>query len=173
MNWTLIIPAIFSLAGVAIGAAGSVIVAFFATRVTSEQARAQRQNELREERKTMILDYLRAAQETHDYAARLWEVASDLPDEPARRHEASRLDSEMWFQQKKLLIVATGPLRSASVAWSELLSTALEHSLPTETSFWDFIEPTQSEFLDAARADLGIIDEPAVHPALDNDHRAP
>ena len=113
----------------------------------------------------MLLDYLRAAQEAHDYAARLWEGAPDLPDEPTRRHEAARLDSEMWLQQKKLLIVATAPLRSASVAWSELLSSALEHSSSTETSFWNFIEPTQSEFLDAARVDLGIVDEPERRPA--------
>ena len=54
--------------------------------------------ELREERKAMLLDYPRAAQEAHDYAARLWEGGPDLPDEPARRLEAVRLDSEMWFQ---------------------------------------------------------------------------
>jgi hypothetical protein len=122
MDWADSVPAIFSLAGVAVGAAGSLAAAFFATRTSSEQARAQRRSELREERKAMLLDYLRAAQEAHDYAARLWEDGPDLPDEPARRLEAVSLDSEMWFQQKKLLIVATTPLRSASVAWSELLS---------------------------------------------------
>jgi hypothetical protein len=157
MNWALLLPAIFSLVGVAIGASGSLASSYFATRMSSEQARTQRQGELREERKGMLIDYLHAAQAAHDYASKIWDGAPDLPEEPARRQEAARLDSEMWFQQKKLLIVATAPLRSASVAWSELLSTALEVSRPAG-SFWDYIEPTQSEFLKAARVDLGITD---------------
>lgn len=119
----------------------------------------------------MLLDYLRAAQEAHDYAARLWEGGPDLPDELTQRHDAARLDSEMWFQQKKLLIVATASLRSASVAWSELLSWALENPPPAETSFWDFIEPKQSQFLRAARVDLGITDdEPERDRSLENGH---
>lgn len=115
----------------------------------------------------MLLDYLRAAQEAHDYAARLWEGGPDLPDELTRRQEAARLDSEMWFHQKKLLLVGTASLRSASVAWSKLLSWALENWGEAGTSFWGFIEPTQSDFLTAARVDLGIRDgEPETHRPL-------
>src|SRR6266516_4714175 len=94
MDWTQVTTAIFSLVGVGIGAAGSLIAAFFATRTSSQQARAQRQAELRLERKEMLLDYLRAAQAAHDYAARIWESAPDLPDESVRRQEVARLDSE-------------------------------------------------------------------------------
>ena len=159
MDWTVLVPAIFSLAGVVIGAVGSLAAAFFATRVSSEQVRAQKRREIREERKAMLLDYLRAAQEAHDYAARLWRGEPDLPDEPTRRQDVVRLDLEMWFQQKKLLIVAAAPLRSASVAWTELLSRALQNPRPAESTFWDFIEPTQSEFLRAARVDLGIAED--------------
>src|SRR6266516_1881311 len=159
MDWTQVTTAIFSLVGVGIGAAGSLIAAFFATRTSSQQARAQRQAELRLERKEMLLDYLRAAQAAHDYAARIWESAPDLPDESVRPQEVARLDREMWFQQKQLLIVATAPLRSASVAWSERLTSALENPRPTESEFWDFIEPIQSGFMSAARVDLGITDD--------------
>jgi hypothetical protein len=159
MDSTVLIPAIFSLVGVALGAAGSVAAAYFATRTSNEQARAQQQAELRAERKAMLLDYLRAAQKAHDYAARIWENSPDLPDETVRRQEIAQLDSEMWFQQKKLLLVATAPLRSASVAWSERITLALEIPRPTEEGFWNFIEPIQSDFLSAARIDLGITDD--------------
>jgi hypothetical protein len=158
MDWNVLVPAMFSLAGVAIGAGGSLAAAFFATRAGSEHVRTRQRSELREERKAVLLDYLRAAQESHDHAARLWGEGPDLPDEIERR-EAIRLDREMWYQQKKLLIFATAPLRSASVSWTELLSRALQSPRSTEGSFWDCIEPVQSDFLEAARVDLGIADE--------------
>jgi hypothetical protein len=171
MNWTVLVPAVFSLVGVAVGAGGSLAAAFFATRASGEQARAQQRSALREERKGMLLDYLRAAQEAHDYAARLWEEKPDLPDKRTRQREAARLDSEMWFQQKKLLIVATFPLRSASVTWTELLSWALDHPKGNNSSFWDIIEPTQSNFLKAARLDLGIADDEPETRALSDSGR--
>jgi hypothetical protein len=145
---------------------GSLAAAWFATRTTTEQARAQRAAEARAERKTMIVDYLRAAQELHDYAALIWEDDPNLPPHPERLRDIARLDSELWLQQKKLLLVARPPLRAASTAWTKRLDDSLVGGRPASSAvtFWDFIEPTQMRFLDAARAELEIADDAAPGP---------
>jgi hypothetical protein len=43
---TILLPAVFSLVGVALGTAGSIIVGYFSTRAAREQAKIQRETTL-------------------------------------------------------------------------------------------------------------------------------
>jgi hypothetical protein len=157
-----VLPAVFSLAGVAVGAAGSIFAAYLATRTTKEKARLERIVALREERKVFLLDYLRAAHKLHDFAAHMWNAEPSVRKLPGNLKQAAELDSELWLQQKKLLLVSRRPLRDASAAWSERLTEATDHPRPEECGFWDFIEPIQSQFIDAARDEIGVVDALAV-----------
>jgi hypothetical protein len=156
MNWTTLAPAVFSLAGVAIGTVGSLTVGYFTTRTAREQTRVQQAAAFRAERKDTILEYLRAMQAFHDFVLRVWEHAPDLPEGHKSSREAAQLESELWFYQKKLLLVASEPLRKASLSFTEKLDEALYQARPAGVEFWDFIDPAQDRFIDAARSDLGI-----------------
>jgi hypothetical protein len=170
MDWPTLIPAVFSLVGVAIGAMGSIAVGYFARRTSLDQTRVQQTAALRAERKEIILDYMRHMQAFHDFTASIWQGERFPADTEAGneiRGEASKLGSEMWFQQKKLLIVASHPLREASLALTTALNDALYKNRPAETDFFDFIDPFQDRFFEAARKDLGIaVDRIAVRGNL-------
>ena len=66
MNWSSLAPAIFSLLGVAVGTAGSLLGVYFSTRTAKEQAKAQQAAELRLERKEIILEHLKEAEVSRD-----------------------------------------------------------------------------------------------------------
>jgi hypothetical protein len=127
----------------------------------------QQVTELRAERKEIILEYLRQMQAFHDFAVALWHPVSDAParssDEVKR--EASKRSTELWFCQKKLLLVASPALREASVALTERLEDAVYKDRPDGIDFWPYIDPAQNRFLDAARMDLGIsVPDITAHP---------
>src|SRR5262245_40409146 len=156
MQWTTIAPAIFSLIGVVIGTAGSFAIGYATMRTTREQTRLQQLAELRAERKEIILEYLREMQNAHDLVMRLWHHPETCPPGSELDEEKAARDSELWFHQKKLLLVASNELRTASLRLTETISDALYDTRPEGVNFWDFIDPAQDKYLAAAQKDLGI-----------------
>lgn len=158
MEWSSLAPAAFSLIGVAIGTTGSIAVGYFTTRTTREQTRIQQIASLRTEQKEIILEYLRQMQTFHDFAVDIWhptdEVPARNPDEI--RREARQRSTELWFSQKKLLLVASPKLREASIGLTEKLEDAIYKDRPPNIEFWPYIDAAQDCFLEAARVELGI-----------------
>jgi hypothetical protein len=140
------------------GAAGSIFAAYLATRTSKERVWSERMAALREERKGFLLDYLRAAQNIHDHAARMWDAEPSVRELPSNLRQTEELDSALWFNHKKLLLVSSAPLRDAAAAWSTRLTEAAERPQPDDCTFWDYIEPLQSQFISAARQEIGVVD---------------
>jgi hypothetical protein len=75
MDWSTLAPAIFSLLGVALGTAGSVLAAYYAHRSSREQQRRQIRTSLREERKQMILEFVLEVERCWRFLEGYWERA--------------------------------------------------------------------------------------------------
>src|SRR4051794_31584669 len=102
MNAALLLPAAFSLVGVAIGAVGTLFAAYLATSTSREKARWDQLSALRQERKLFLLEYLRAAQNSHDFAAQMWNEQRAVRELPENARRFIEIDSELWLHSKKL-----------------------------------------------------------------------
>ena len=100
MNWSSWAPAIFSLIGVAVGTAGSLLGVYLSTRTAKEQAKAQQAAELRLERKTIILEYLKEVEDMQAFIRSIWYWRDSLTTDKKLAREASIRSHQMWIYQK-------------------------------------------------------------------------
>lgn len=162
MNWSNLAPAIFSLLGVAVGTAGSLLGVYFSTRTAKEQAKAQREAELRLERKEIILEYLKEAEDMQKFIRSIWDDRGSLATDEELSREASARSHQLWIYQKKIHIVASRRLREACLAFTEKLDACLGFTeepgdpIPDGTNLWLFINDESDKFLDTARDELGF-----------------
>jgi hypothetical protein len=139
---------VLSLAGVAIGAAGSFGVQWFTSRTTAAQARAKRLADLREERKAAILQFLDTAQVVERLAERRY-AHEQLVDPESSTHL-------MWFLQKALELVATETLRHAARDYAWRLNEAVYKELPVDKDIWAFLAEQREPIMSAARVELDV-----------------
>jgi hypothetical protein len=162
VNWSSWAPAVFSLLGVAVGTAGSLLGVYLSTRTAKEQAEAQQVAALRLERKEIILEYLKEMQDMQAFIRSLWHHRETLTTDKELAREASIRSHQMWFYQRKVHLVASKQLREACLAFTEKLDACLgftddpEGQIPDGTNFWLFIDAEQDRFLDTARDELGF-----------------
>src|SRR5437763_1520381 len=103
MDWSTLAPAIFSLLGVALGTAGSVLATYYAQRSSREQQRRQVKIARRDERKEIILEYLLEVERCWRFLDGLWGrrplVTVDgkpLPEDLIQQ-EAAHRSHEIWY----------------------------------------------------------------------------
>ena len=164
MDRTAVWLAIFSLIGVALGAAGSFLGVLYAQRTARDQMRLQRASQLREERKEVLLGYLRSVENSWAFLDGLWgkQPITSLLGEPlsgeAVDREAAIRNHEVWYHQEELLLVSSDPVRRASMEFSRRIYEATFHRERIDQSLWHYLSPARDDFLIAAREELCSID---------------
>lgn len=163
MDWAVLAPAIFSLIGVAVGAAGSFGGVLVTQRTTRQQARAQLETARRTERKETILGYLDAVEDSWMLMDGLWgrrplvsKKGEVLNDDADIEHERHMRNHDVWYHQTRINLVMPKPVREAALALTNRIYEATFHPDRVASNLWQYIEPAQTAFLDAARRDLGI-----------------
>jgi hypothetical protein len=97
----VILTASLSLAGVALGAGGTLLGQYLTTRVTRAEAQATREAALRAERKAAIVEFLAAAQHIEHLCEKLW-----IARLPRNAEETALPTHRMWLLQKTIDLVA-------------------------------------------------------------------
>lgn len=151
MEWSAILP----LIGVALGATIPLVGVALTAAAARAQASNQRFNELRAERKEVILEYLREVGEYDQFLSRCWRGSTGL-DEAELDRERSRRNGQMWLMHEKLQLFASKDLRDASVKLADRLDDATFGERPEGVTVWQFVERQKNEFLEAARRDIGV-----------------
>ena len=103
----------------------------------------------RQERKELILTFLKAAQDV-EQAAELRYQKKPLPEDTLSRTH------QMWFCQKGVELVCSAKLNGKAVAYGNRMIGALDGQLPAGMPVWDYLKECRRSFLAAARKDLGL-----------------
>jgi hypothetical protein len=150
-----LVTSVFTLAGVALGSAGTIVVQYLATRESRRAAKAAARDALRSEREKAMMAFLDSCQRA-EAAAEARAYGKDQPADP------DALKQDLWYQQKCLQLIAGEHVRSASYDYANQLTTALFNAAPTGKAITDFIAKKSWPFFKAAQAELGIPDEPGL-----------
>jgi hypothetical protein len=163
MDWSALTPAIFSLLGVALGTVGSLVAVFYAQKSARQQIEMRRESALRSERKEVILEYLRATQDSWSFLDGMegkhpLTSRSGKPLEGAAiGREAAQRSHDLWHQQTKLSLVATEEATGQrALMLTEAFMTALFQRKLIGGDLLKYLEPLQEDFLEAARSELGL-----------------
>jgi hypothetical protein len=149
MSWSTVETALLPLVGVMLGTGGILVGQYLTTRSTREKDIADRRAALRAERKDAIIEFLLSTRRAERTAA--------LFKESGRRPaDSEAISDEMWHMQKCLTLVAAQQLRDASQLYADRLNQALWHGIPEDASVWEYIDKQRHQFMQAARAELGI-----------------
>jgi hypothetical protein len=160
MDWSGVTPAIFSLIGVALGTAGSLLGVYYAQRTARYQATLQHATALRDERRDVFLEYLRSVQSSWSLLVGLWGIAplisttGERLEGDAIDREAHLRNQELWYMQQKLAMVADQPVRDSALALTNRMYEATYHRERITEGLWQYLNPAQQEFLAAVREDL-------------------
>ena len=160
MDWSTLAPAIFSLLGVALGTAGSVLATYYAHRSSREQQRRQIETALREERKEIILGYLLEVERCWRFLDGLWgrRPLVSVNGEPLPKdliaQEAAQRSHEVWYHQQKLTLVTKPAIHELGYKLAQKIHQAIYDADSITVGLWEHLHPTQDEFLAAANADL-------------------
>jgi hypothetical protein len=163
MDFATLAPAVFSLAGVALGTIGSLLGVYYAQRTAREQVRLQHATTMRNERKEILLQYLDAVEDSWAFLDGLWgrqplvtksgePIAADAID--AIDREAARRNHDVWYQQQKLNLVGSTSVRATSLELTKALYNVTFKRDRIESGLWQYLEPIQERFLVAAREAL-------------------
>jgi hypothetical protein len=151
MSLSAVETALLPLVGVVLGTGGLLVGQYFTHRSTRQKDIADRRAALRAERKDAIVEFLLAARRAERTAA--------LFKESGRRPaDSEAISDEMWHMQKCLTLVAAQQLRDASQSYAGRLNQALWHGVPEDASVWEYIDKQRHQFMQEARAELGIED---------------
>jgi L-lactate utilization protein LutC len=146
-----VVASLFSLAGVVLGAAGTMLGQHIAMRTTRTEAQAARTLAYRAERKAAILEFLEVTQHVERIVAKVH------AEHKSRDHdEATRVTDQLWLKQKQLELIASKPLCIATFEFTERLNAAVWQDLPDGTNCWDYMNERRALFLAAARADVDV-----------------
>jgi hypothetical protein len=87
----------------------------------------------------------------------------------AVEREAARRNHDVWYQQQRLNLIASDPVRAAALALTKALYRVTFKRDRLDMKLWQYVEPIQEKFLLAAREDLGTA---ISRPALRSDSRS-
>lgn len=147
-----IIALIATFAGGLIGAGGSLATQRLSLHATAQQREAERQANLRDERKATLVEFLDAVQLVERLVDRRWRTGN-IPE------EAGDAIHRLWLQQKILEIIGGHDLRVASLGFSLRLSDGLfEQQKRDYSKLGKFLEEDRNKLLQAARRELDIPD---------------
>ena len=145
-SWDSLGPAVLSLAGVALGAVGTLFGQYLASRASSRQLEAQQSTAHRSELKVVILKFL-------DIAFRVQKATSALPHGGGGGADSAitELVEDMWLAHAEIDLAArTEPLRGAAYRFAARLTEAARG----EGANRAVLHRAQVEFMNAAYDDL-------------------
>jgi hypothetical protein len=159
-----IVTSILTLAGVALGAAGTFAGQYLATRESRRAAEALAQAAIRAERKVAAEAFLASCQRV-EQAAEGRVLGREQPD-------PTELTQDMWYRQKCIELVAGKLVRSASFDYANRLMQATYGQVRTDVDVYGFIAEMRLPFLEAAKAELGTLqdDEALEHRGAQRGH---
>ena len=143
-SWGTLGPAVLSLAGVALGAGGSLFGQYLVSRANARQAEAQDAAAHRAELKEVVLKFLGIAFQIGKFGD--GSSSADTGD-----GALSRLVDDLWLAQAGIDLAArTEPLRGATYRYARCLSGPVRG----ETVDSEARSEAQVRFMDAAYAEL-------------------
>lgn len=159
MSWASVSPTVLPLAGVVIGACGTLLGQQLAMRVEAHREAARRASDQRAERKDAIIGFLSATERVEQHRGQ-------LAVEPG--HDAGALIELMhavWLAKKIIELVCSGALAQAAQDYTlELNRASLElrpHSTSQRSPALSARErQLRAEFMETARRELGYAGEP-------------
>ncbi|MFG3258832.1 hypothetical protein [Streptomyces sp. NPDC048172] len=141
-SWGTLGPALLSLAGVVLGAGGSLFGQYLVSRASERQLDAQEAAAHRAELKGAVLKFLGLAAQVEKAA-----LARAPDDDPG----LDRLLDELWLAQAEIDLAARSePLRGAAYRYAARLAEAAQDG----TSDGPALRGPQARFFDAAYADM-------------------
>ncbi|WP_052390756.1 hypothetical protein [Streptomyces sp. NRRL B-24484] len=146
-----LVTTVLPLVGVALGAAGSFAAQYLVTRETKKQASRAAQAALRAERKEAILAFLDVCQRVERAAEHRFQ------NDNAFVEGSPELTHEMRFRQKCLDLVAGRHLGGTALDFTDCLTAAAYGRVPAGKDVWTFIKEGRTPFMEAAKAELGIV----------------
>lgn len=154
MTLDALAPALFSLAGVLVGAIGSLAGVLLSTRTSRDQLKATQRAALRAEKREAVLAYLRTMQECQQFVSH---VVGGTVTGSEREDQSSTFEKEIWLAQKALALSASAQLRRASFALTERMDHVMFNDLPDGQALWPYLTPLQDVVIEAARNDLDTL----------------
>jgi hypothetical protein len=145
-SWGTLGPAVLSLAGVALGAVGSLGGQYLVSRASRRQLEAQQSAAHRAELKDVILKFL-------SIASRVEKAALPRPHggDSAADQTLAQLVDDLWLAQAEIDLAArTEPLRGATYRYASRLAEVARG----EVSDASALRGPQIDFFDAAYDDL-------------------
>ncbi|WP_416958862.1 hypothetical protein [Streptomyces sp. Agncl-13] len=145
-SWGTLGPALLSLAGVALGAGGSLFGQYLVSRASARQLEIQESAAHRAELKNVILKFLSIASQ----------VKKAAPTRPLRGGTTAdpvvdQLVDDLWLAQAEIDLAARSePLRGATYRYAARLAEAARGEIADASA----LRGPQVEFMDAAYDDL-------------------
>ena len=159
MSWSSVSPTVLPLAGVAIGACGTLLGQHLALRVDERRETAKRVSDQRAERKEAIIGFLSATERVEQYRGQL--TGKSSPD----AENLAKLMHAVWLAKKIVELVCSGALAQAAQDFTVALnrtSHELRRGGPNRprAGLSDTEHQLCVEFMEAARRELGFAGEP-------------
>jgi hypothetical protein len=159
MSWASVSPTVLPLAGVAIGACGTLLGQHLAMRVDARREAAKQAVDQRAERKDAIIEFLSATERVEQHRGHLAAESG---------HDAAALIELMhavWLAKKLIELVCSGMLAQAAQDYTLVLNRASQeirsHSTSRPSPALSAREQQlRVEFMETARRELGYSGEP-------------
>ncbi|CAL9645125.1 hypothetical protein [Streptomyces sp. enrichment culture] len=149
-SWGTLGPALLSLAGVVLGAAGSLFGQYLVSRASTRQLEVQEAAAHRAELKDAVLKFVGIALQLEKLA--LPHSRTDGTDRTAAADpELGRLVDDLWLAQAEIDLAARSePLRGAAYRYASRLAQAARGEAADASA----LREPQVQFMDAAYADM-------------------
>ncbi|MFF7370959.1 hypothetical protein ACIP3A_16200 [Streptomyces tricolor] len=145
-SWGTLGPALLSLAGVALGAGGSLFGQYLVSRASTRQLEVQESAAHRAELKDAVLQFVRIASQVEKMA-----LARSDAGGTAAEGELGRLVDDLWLAQAEIDLAARSePLRGATYRYAVRLAEAARGEISDASA----LRGPQVRFMDAAYADM-------------------
>jgi hypothetical protein len=164
MSWASVSSTVLPLAGVVIGACGTLLGQHLALRVDARREAAQRASDQRAERKDAIVGFLSATERVEQHRGQLALVAGH------DRGDLIELMHAAWLAKKVIELVCSGNLAQAAQDYTRELNRASQElreadAAPRSPALSARERRLRAEFMEAARRELGYAGEPLLRRA--------
>lgn len=145
-SWGTLGPALLSLAGVALGAGGSIFGQYLVSRASTRQLEVQESATHRAELKNAVLKFLGIASQV-EKAALMRPVGDGTADDAV----LDRLVDDLWLAQAEIDLAARSePLRGSAYRYAFRLVQAVRGEIADPSA----LRGPQAQFMDAAYDDM-------------------
>ncbi|GAA2728186.1 hypothetical protein [Streptomyces nogalater] len=145
-SWGTLGPALLSLAGVVLGAGGSLFGQYLVSRVSARQLEVQESAAHRAELKEAVLRFVRIALQVEKAALTRSDAGGAAADS-----ELGRLVDDLWLAQAEIdLSARSEPLRGAAYRYAFRLAEAARDGVADASA----LRGPQARFMDAAYGDM-------------------